>query len=151
MKSSWIGLPSASEDAALEIAAPSARVSRRAILSSVPKRLALVAPHPRRVARRLRTVGVLAIAAGVVAAGGMYWFETYRAGPTIEDLLPGTRAANARQIGLLYGHGVESLWEVYQELKEPAGQAMTVIAISGLVAAGCFRAAWLREHGESGF
>jgi hypothetical protein len=86
------------------------------------------------------------LVAGVAASGLVYWLETRSAEPTIEELLPGTAAANARQVGLLYGHGVQSLWEVYQEMKQPAGQAVMVAAISGLATAGCFRAAWLREH-----
>lgn len=120
-----------------------------AILSRVPKRLALVKRYdPRRAARRLRAIGLQVLVAGVAAAGVIYWLETSRAEPTIEDLLPGTTAANSRQVGLLYGHGVQSLWEVYQELKRPAGQAAMVAALSAVIAAGCFRVAWLREHGD---
>jgi hypothetical protein len=116
----------------------------------VRRRLALVARRdPRAAARRLRTIGVLVLVAGAVAAGLIYWLRTYHAEPTIEDLIPGTTAANSRQVGLLYGHAVQSLWEIYQELKQPAAQAVIVAALSGLIAAGCFRAAWLRERGQS--
>lgn len=118
-----------------------------AILSRVPKRLVLVRrPDPRRVPRRLRMMGVVLLVAGVGAAGLVYWIETYRAEPSIEELLPGTTAANSRQVGLLYGHGVQSLWEVYQDLKQPGGQALMVAAVAGLAAAGCFRVAWLRDQ-----
>jgi len=91
-------------------------------------------------------MGAACLAAGTAAAGLLYWFETSHAGPSLEDLLPGTTAANTRQVGLLYGPAVASLWEIYQELKQPGGQACLVAAFAAVTAAGCFRAAWLREQ-----
>src|SRR5262245_3556007 len=103
---------------------------------------------PRRTARRLRAIGVGVFAAGILAAGLTYWLETRYAQPSIEDLLPGSRAAAARQNGLLYGRGIESLLEVYHDLKEPGGQALLIALGSVAGAAICFRAAWVREHGD---
>lgn len=79
----------------------------------------------------------------------MYWTGTHRTEPTIEELLPGLRAARARQTGLLYGHAVLSLWEVWQDLKEPAGEATVVAASGALGAALCFRVAWLKRRGDA--
>jgi hypothetical protein len=113
----------------------------------VAKKLVLVAkPDPRRVPRRLRAIGTLVLIAGVIAAAWLYWIDTHRAGQTIEELLPGSTALNARQMRLLYGNAVEFVYEIYQEWKSPAGQALTVAVISCATAAVCFRAAWAREH-----
>ena len=103
---------------------------------------------PRRYARRLRRIGTLVLLLGMLCAAGLYWLETSHAAPGIEELLPGSRAAAARQTGLLYGPGVQSLWEIYQELKQPAGQAFLIATTALVVAALCFRAAWLRDHGD---
>ena len=101
---------------------------------------------PRRAARRLRGIGAAVLLAGAIGAGAAYWIGTHRSDPSLEELLPGSTAARARQMGLLYGPAVESMWELYQDMKEPAGQAVTIAALSAIAAAGCFRAAWLREH-----
>jgi len=113
----------------------------------VAKKLVLVAkPDPRRVPRRLRTAGIVVLVGGVAAAAWMYWIDTHRAGPTIEELLPGSTAAKTRQMRLMYGNAVQFLYDLYQEWKSPAGQALTVAALSCATAAFCFRAAWAREH-----
>jgi hypothetical protein len=115
----------------------------------IPPKIGIVPRRdPRRAVRRLRTIGILVIAAGISAASLTYWLETRRATPSIEDLLPGSRAAAARQNGLLYGRGVESLIEVFHDLKEPGGQAILIVLASVVGAATCFRAAWIREHGD---
>ena len=112
-------------------------------------RIAIVPRHdPRRAARRLRAIGIAVFAVGICAAGLTYWLETRNASPSIEDLLPGSRAAAARQNGLLYGRGVESLLEIYQDLKEPGGQALLIVLGSVAATGICFRAAWIREHGD---
>jgi len=113
----------------------------------VARKLVLVPrPDPRRVSRRLRALGTLVLVAGVVAAAWMYWIGTHRAGPTIEELFPGSTAANERQMRLLYGHAVGFLYDLYQDWRSPAGEALTVIALSTAASAACFRLAWAREH-----
>jgi len=115
------------------------------------RRLALVKrPDRHRITRRLRAIGVLLFTAGVVVAGRLYWLGRHRTGPTIEELIPGVTAANARQMRLLYGNAVQLLYERYLEWSGPAGQAVLVVAVSALAAVCCFRLAWLREHGHDG-
>jgi hypothetical protein len=117
------------------------------VKSSVRRKLRLLArPKPRPPGRRLRVVAVVVLLVGFSSAGLVYWLETSMAKPTLEDLIPGTRAADARQVGILYGRLVRSVWEVYQDLKRPAAQGVMIAVISGLVAAGCLRAAWLSEQ-----
>jgi hypothetical protein len=113
----------------------------------VAKKLVLVEkPDPRRVPRRLRAIGTLVLIAGVIAAAWLYWIDAHRGGQTIEELLPGSTALNARQMRLMYGDSVKFLYDLYQDWKSPAGQALSVAAISTLAAAACFRLAWAREH-----
>jgi hypothetical protein len=101
---------------------------------------------PRRATRRLRTIALLLFLVGAGAAALTYWLETRHAEPSIEELLPGSRAAAARQTGMLYGHGVQSLWEIYLDLKEPAGQAGLILLGAGVGCAIYLRLAWLQER-----
>ena len=68
----------------------------------------------RKQAARLRIAGVLILVFAIVVAGIWYWMETRSATPTLEELMPGSNAARARQVGILIGtFGVSLLqgWE----------------------------------------
>jgi len=108
------------------------------------RRLAIVkGADPRHRARRLRIYGVIVFVVGVAGAGVTYWRGTHRAEPSLEELLPGSTAARSRQTGLLYGRGVQSRWEVYQELRRPGAEAFIIAAAGAAGAALCFRMARL--------
>jgi|SRR5580692_6966224 hypothetical protein len=108
--------------------------------SSRSRRPPRAAPVP---GRRLRVVGACILVLGLGAAGVVYELETRDAGPGMEELMPGYSKANARQMGLYYGHAGEIMWGWREDLARPGTQAAIIIAIASLVALGCFRAAWL--------
>jgi len=93
--------------------------------------------------RRLRLAGVSVLVLGLGAAGLVYEWETRAAAPGMEDLMPGYSEANSRQMGIYYGHAGEIMWGWREDLARPEVQAGIIIAIAGVVALGCFRAAWL--------
>jgi hypothetical protein len=101
--------------------------------------------------RRLRIMGALVLVFGLGTAGLVYAWETRDATPSMEDLMPGYSQANARQMGLYYGHAGEIMWGWQEDLARPGVQAGIIIAIASLVALGFLRAAWLEaEDARSG-
>jgi hypothetical protein len=98
-------------------------------------------------ARRLAIIGLLVLVIGLLSAAGVYWVGTRRADPTLDELLPGYSRANSRQMGIFYGHLGVMMWEWREDLARPDTQAILIAVVSGLVACGCFRLAWLRNHG----
>lgn len=93
--------------------------------------------------RRMRRVGSSILLAGVAAAALLYLIETRRTDPSMEELMPGYSRANSRLMGIYYGHAGEMMWEWRQALAEPEAQALVVIVFSAIIAAGCFRMAWV--------
>jgi hypothetical protein len=79
-------------------------------------------------------------------AGARYVLQTRAAGPTVEDLMPGTEAARARAASILIGSFGESLLEAWRFMEEPAAQAaiVAVAAVAGTLL--CFRVATLIER-----
>ena len=101
--------------------------------------------------QRARRVGVWILIAGLGAAGLLYWLETRRTGPGIEELMPGYARANSRQIGVFYGHAGEVMWGWRQTLADPATQAGLIVFLTAAAAGICFRIAWLEaEHAKDG-
>jgi hypothetical protein len=93
--------------------------------------------------RRLRTVGTVILAVGIVSAVITYWLETRNAGPSIEDLLPGYAEQNARQMAIMYGPTWATALGWMNDLGLPAGQAALIVVGSAIVAAFCFHVARL--------
>jgi len=99
---------------------------------------------PRRIARQFRVTGRLVLVISLLTAGWMAWTEWRRTEPTIAEVLPGTEAAEARQMGEMYGLWMRDVWNVWVDLRRPYPFA-TLIAVSGvLVMWGCNRVA--RRH-----
>jgi hypothetical protein len=92
---------------------------------------------------RARRAGFVTLAAGCLIALVVYVVGISRNEPDIDDLLPNYSAANSRQMGLLYGHSGELMWEAMEAFRRPVVQALAIVVGSGLVAAVCFRIAWL--------
>ncbi len=93
--------------------------------------------------RRLRTIGTVILALGILSAGLTYWLETRNAGPSIEDLLPGYAEQNARQMAIMYGPTWATALGWMNDLGLPAGQATLIVVGSAIVAAFCFHVARL--------
>ena len=100
----------------------------------------------RKQAARLRIAGVLILVFAIVVAGIWYWMETRSATPTLEELMPGSNAARARQVGILIGTFGVSLLQGWEYLQRPGTEAIILVAVAVLGALGCFRVAALLER-----
>ena len=99
-------------------------------------------------AARLRLIGVIVLVLGIGGAGLVYWLGT-RAPDVTDDLsMVGYNKAQMRQMGMLYGKMGPVIEEWFDDLKQPGTQAEIIVAISILVAAGCFYFARLLGHGN---
>jgi hypothetical protein len=99
---------------------------------------------PRRIARQLRVAGRIILVSSLLTAGWMAWTEWRRTEPTIEEVLPGTEAAEARQMGEMYGLFMRDAWNVWCDVRRPY-PASVLIAVSGLLVMwGCSQLA--RRH-----
>jgi hypothetical protein len=95
------------------------------------------APNPQR-PRRYRLAGVISLVLGGIGAGLVYWLGTR--GPDLADeaSMTGFNRADARQMGVLYGKQGQLIEDLMHSLKQPGTQALLILAVAGLVAAGCF-------------
>ncbi len=93
--------------------------------------------------RRLRTIGSAIFAIGVIVAVLTYWIETRNAGPSMDELFPGSAEANARQMGILYGQTWATVLGWMDDLGLPAGQASLIVLGSAIVSALYFHVARL--------
>ena len=98
--------------------------------------------------RRLRTIGWIVLAIGIAAAGLTYWIETRHAGPTIDELLPGSLKATRRQMGILYGTVGVMLVDWGEDLKDPGTHAFLIVVACVIAAAVCFHLARLAEDND---
>ena len=81
------------------------------------------------------------LAGGLAGACLLYW-SAARA-PSMDDLMPGYSQKSARQTGIIMGSFVVTLLGWADALKDPVTQAVIVAVVSVMVAAICFRIAWL--------
>ncbi len=108
-------------------------------------------PHPtadrdRRRAARLRVAGALLLAVALLVAAVRYAVQMRMAEPTLEELIPGSNAARARQVGILIGSFGVSLIEAWDYLQRPGIQAIVTVGAGAIVAIGCFHLATLLER-----
>lgn len=100
--------------------------------------------NPRRIARNLRLFGRVVLVAALIVAGRMAWAEWRRTEPTMEELMPGSEAADARQIGIMDGLFARDVWNVWTDVSRPYPAAVLIAAGGVLVFVGCRRLA--RRH-----
>ena len=89
---------------------------------------------------------MLILVFGIAGAGLLYWMKIRYATPTLEELIPGSNAARARQVGIVIGTFGVSLLEGWEYLKRPGTEAILIVAVAALGALGCFRVATLLER-----
>lgn len=98
---------------------------------------------------RLRVIGTLILACGVLGAGLFYLVEAPSAAPTIDDSIAlGYTRAQDHQMGLMMGHFGLMLMDWQDTLDHPAAQAILIVAVAGLIAAYFFRAAHVLDEEE---
>ena len=103
---------------------------------------------PRQQAKRLRAIGVVVLALGLLGAGAVYWIRTHSGEPAEDELLAGNARMEAHQLGVLYGKMGLLTQELSDDLKQSGTQALIIAAVSILVAAGCFYFARLEDDND---
>jgi hypothetical protein len=102
----------------------------------------------RKIARQVRAFGRVILVIALLASCRLVWNEWRRTEPTPEELMPGTEAAEARQVGVMYGLFARDARNVWLDLAQPY-PAAAIITVSGtLVLLGCSRLA--RRHETEG-
>ncbi len=97
---------------------------------------------------RLRMTGIIVLLLGIGGAGVVYWLGT-RSPDVSDDLsMVGYNKAQMRQMGMLYGKMGPVIEEWFDDLKQPGTQAEIILAVSALIAAGCFYFARLLGHDD---
>jgi len=82
--------------------------------------------------------GVIVLALGIAGAGLVYWLGT-RSPDVSDDLsMVGYNKAQTRQMEQLYGKSGLLIDEWFDDLKQPGTQATIIVAVSALIAGGCF-------------
>ena len=96
--------------------------------------------------KRLKAIGIIVLLLGIGSAGFVYWLGT-RTPDLSDDLsMVGYNRAESRQMGQLFGKMGLLIEDWSNDLKQPGTQAEIIVAISILVAAGCFYIARLSGH-----
>jgi hypothetical protein len=97
-----------------------------------------------------RRIGFWVLLVGCSSAALVYFLRTWYATPSPEDLLANYHEANARQMGLLYGHSGVVMWEGLQTLAQPGAQAIVILVVTALVSLICFRVGWVDDDRAKG-
>jgi len=84
--------------------------------------------------RRVRSIASAIMALGVLVAGYVYWIGIHPAQPALEDLLPGSKRLTQRQVGLLYGHSGQIVYEWMQDARRPDVKAVIILAGAAIAA-----------------
>lgn len=96
---------------------------------------------------RLRAIGWLVLASGVIAAAVFYVIAVRAADPALNDAtVPGYTRAMRHQMGMMMGQFGLMLMEWQQALTSPFGEALIVAACAALAAGYFFRVAWVIDH-----
>ncbi|HEY5296875.1 MAG TPA: hypothetical protein VIK59_03025 [Verrucomicrobiae bacterium] len=95
-----------------------------------------IPPHRR--AKQLKITGIVILVLGISAAGILYWMRTRAADLSGDLSMAGYDKPETRQMEMLYGKSGEMMEDLSNELKKPGAQAIIVLAVSGIIAFGCF-------------
>ncbi len=94
----------------------------------------------------MRQLGAWILAASLLAAGGLYWWETRSADIPEDQLFAGYARQRDHDMGLLYGPGGRDLMNVLEDVDSPAGHAILVVGAGAFGAWLCFYRARLDER-----
>jgi acetylglutamate kinase len=103
----------------------------------------------KKIVRRLRTVGIAAIAIAVVSASLVSWRGRGSEDLSNDPSTAGFNKANQRQMEIMYGKMGTITEDLVQHLKEPRTQAIIILLGGGLIAVACFYFARLVSCGDS--
>jgi len=96
--------------------------------------------------RKLRIIGVVMLALGIVSAGIVYWLGTRSADASDDLSMVGYNRSEERQMKILYGKQGELIEDWSDDLKQPGTQAIIIIIATTMIAGGCFYFARLLDH-----
>jgi hypothetical protein len=91
-------------------------------------------PNQQRRVKRLRRAGICVLVGGVLLARLVYRAALANYTPTVRELLPNSAALIDRQRGILFGRGGLAMFDWFDALQQPAGQAALVV-IAGVIGA----------------
>ena len=97
---------------------------------------------------RVRIAGTVVLVCGIVGAALFYWIQVRSAPPVIDDIAAGYDKARQRQMGIMMGTLGVIMVGWIDTLADPGAQAIMIAAGAALVAAVCFRVAWLMDLPE---
>ena len=97
---------------------------------------------------RVRIAGTLVLVCGIVGAALFYWIQVRSAPPVIDDIAAGYDKARQRQMGIMMGTLGVIMVGWIDTLADPGAQALMIAAGAALVAALCYRVAWLMDLPE---
>ena len=80
----------------------------------------------------------MVLALGLGAAAAVYWLGTRSADLNDDLSMQGFDRAERRQMGMVYGNMGLLIQNFLDGLKQPGDQALLIVAVSVVVAAGCF-------------
>lgn len=87
---------------------------------------------------RLRLTGVITLAVTLVTAGLVYWLGTRAENAGVDQYQDAVTHSESRQMQLLYGSSGGIVADILNGLKHPGNQALLILAVGGIIAAGCF-------------
>jgi hypothetical protein len=90
-------------------------------------------------ARRLRTIGMLVLACGIIGATVFYWLQMRSAQPEVDELAAGYLRAQEHQTRLMMGPMGATLSQWADALSSPLLQALLILGFAAFVAYMCFR------------
>ena len=95
--------------------------------------------------RRFRVAGIVVLASGIVAAGIVYWLGTREPDVSNDISMQGFNRTRDIQMGRLYGKSGLMIDDFSDWLQQPGAQAILIVIVSILTAAGCFYFAHLLD------
>ena len=95
--------------------------------------------------RRLRIIGRVILACGIIGAALFSWNETRNAPPPLDDAAAGYTRSRERQMGQMMGTLGVATTRLMETLETPAAEAALIALSAALVAALCFRVAKLMD------
>lgn len=98
---------------------------------------------------RLRAIGWLVLAFGFASAVVLYWIKVRSAGPALDDLTAlGYTRSLQHGTGVMMGRFGLMLTVWQEALTSPIGEAFMIASCAALLAAYCFRVAWVLDQEE---
>jgi hypothetical protein len=89
--------------------------------------------------RKLRTIGALVLAGGVLSASLFYWIQRRSVQPGLDEAAAGYLRAQEHQTRLLMGPLGVTLTQWADVLTRPGTEALLILAFAAFVAYMCFR------------